>query len=285
MKLLTTARSVWLHQFDQLAEQSMAEIASTMRTYAGSTVLLVKAVDGQTWMGHFDKSTLSIDSSESWHARVAQGAAAGITVLPWVVPNVPGDATGVAALGTTLVVDAEPKESTNFWQGSASDFAEYLLALRQDGVTELYVSIDPRQWALDALGVAQWAHLCDALMPQLYWTDFQQSIQTVFTFNQQCLTFGVPVIPVLPYDATAADLATFWGWCSASPTPAPSPSLWKMGPATAAQLSAFGALALPAPTPAPQPTPDPLEARVAALEAKMASVEAKMAAIGKAAGG
>lgn len=266
-------KSVFIHQFDQLAEPTIAAIADTLRTYAGATLALVKAMDQDAWMGQFDRDPLAIASLVVLRQRQQEAAAAGIDLVPWVVPGNTANTALHAACGPRLVVDAEPY--AGFWQDTPQAFQSYLQQLRAGGVSELVVSIDARRSAEVALGVDTWAHLVDALLPQLYWTSFQQPAAVVVPLLQQLQGYGVPIVPVLPADGAAADLAAVWTAAQASGCR--GLSLWKLGPATIPQLTAFGSLALPSPPPPDQTAQ--LTQQLAALTADRDHLRQTVAAI------
>ncbi len=241
---LAYKRTAFLHQFDQLGERSDAAICDTLLGIAGAAVLLVKAMDGTDWMAAFDRSPLAISGPGRLAQLTASCAARGVDVIPWVVATGPGDGAAHAALGPRLVVDLEPY--AGFWQSDYTGILSYFTALRAGGVTELLVSIDPRQSALRALGVSGWAPHVDGLLPQCYWTDFQQPEPVVEPLiDLEVHQLHAQVFPVWPYNAAPVDLQAAWqhallqkitGCC-----------LWKLGMADAAQLAAFAALPLPAP--------------------------------------
>jgi hypothetical protein len=253
MTPIAQQKSVWIHQFDQLGETTMAEIAGTMQRFTGARLALVKALDQDAWMASFDHDPLAIGSLAALRQRQAEGLAAGIDIVPWVVPAHPQNAAVHASCGPRLVVDAEPY--AGFWQETPQAFVSYLQQLRAGGVSELAVSLDARRSAELALGVDGWAQLVGALLPQLYWTSFQQPAPVVLPLLQQLAGYGVPVVPVLPYDGAAADQAPERSatvgdfqmvWATARGLGCRGVSLWKLGPATIPQLEAFNALQLPA---------------------------------------
>ncbi|HEY8744876.1 MAG TPA: hypothetical protein VIU62_17440, partial [Chloroflexota bacterium] len=184
MNVFAGHRALWLHQFDQLGETSIEQIAATAKNYAGADIVMVKAMDGLTWMSNFDSSPNAISGLTKWRETVARGAAAGVTVLPWVVSNHRTDAESHAALGSIVVVDLEPypgfwsgagvvrsehsASAVNPWADLAAGVPVYLADLRAGGVTGLHVSIDPRAGAETALNVAAWAGSVDGLLPQVY---------------------------------------------------------------------------------------------------------------------
>ena len=265
-------KALWMWEFSQQAEKSLPEACATAKNLAGADLLLVKAMDGVDWMSLYDPGGYA--SLAQFQADAAAAAAGGVTVVPWVVPhgaNPAGEAAAHAQLGPVLVCDVEPYPG--FWTGSAANLPIYLQALRQGGVRELHISIDPRPAALAALGGAGaggWAPLVDGIHPQCYWTDFQQPALSVLPAIQN-LSTAAHVYPVLPGDGAAADLADVWN--AAVGAGCQGVSVWRLGSMTAPQLAGFANLAVPAPPP-PGPTVDE---RIAALDAQLADMSGELA--------
>lgn len=262
-------RVVWQWQFLAQGEQTIPAVAATLAQYASADVLLAKAMDGTQFQGAFDYAPHSIKSLADWHAAVAEGATAGIQVFPWVVPHHVGDATAHAQLGETVIVDLEPYPP-DFWSDGAAAVPHYLDGLRASGVQNIFVSVDPRPARLADLGFDAWARSVKGLLPQLYWTDFQQPMSACVPMLVNLMAYGVPVIPVLPYDGSATDVANFW--TAAQQVGCRGVSLWRLGSANAAQLRAFGALDVTAPV-------DPRDQQIAQLTAERDRLQAVLDAV------
>lgn len=254
MTIFDGCRATWFHQYTETQEKSIEALAATSLNLAGSSILIAKAMDSGDWMATFDDSAEAISSLAKWQETVARGAAVGVTVIPFVNPFGPQDASAHAQLGGPLVVDLEAY--TGFWSAPVGQIPSYLFALRNAGVDPLFVSIDPRQ--VSTLNASAWASMVDGLLPQCYFTDFQQPYTAVIPMLQAVVDLGVPVIPALPYNAVAADIKNFWA--AAQQMGCVAPSLWVLGSANAAQLQAFSTLAIPGGAPPvvqpPQPEPD-----------------------------
>jgi hypothetical protein len=255
-------KALWMWEYSQQAEKDVASACATTSDLAGASLLLVKVMDGSDWMSLYDPG--GYGSLDQLQADAQAAAARGVTLVPWVVPHgqdPESEAAFHAELGSLLVVDVEPYPG--FWTGPASNLPAYLQALRNHGVMELHISIDPRGPALTALGgLRSFAQLVDGIHPQAYWTDFGQAALSVVPMIQ-AVGGAAPVYPVLPGDGTAADLAAVWsqaeaGGCSGV-------SLWRLGSADADRLAAFKGLQVQS---QPDPTPSglSLEQRVGELE-------------------
>ena len=270
--LFSGRRALWLWMFAAQAERTWAEALATARQLAGAKVLLVKALDGQTWMSAFDSGQGALDGLARLRQLQDVAAGQGCEVVPWVVPHDRTDAAAHAALGTPLLVDLEPY--ARFWTDTAAGVVAYLAGLRAGGVRELYVSIDPRPAARAALGVAEWAQTVTGLLPQLYWTDFGTTPEACLVYLAQCQALGAPVFPVLPGDGAAA-FAGFWA--AARAQGCAGVSAWRLGSMDAAALRSFAGLAV-----APLSGEDDLAAlrqQLAALAAERDGLRATLAAV------
>ena len=252
-------RSAWLHQFDQTAEGTITALAKTIRADAATSIILVKAMDGQSFMAGADTAPAAIGSVGDMSRRIAEGIAAGVTVIPWVNALGVADATAHAALGPVLVVDAEPYPQ--FWQNGqivSGDFARYLRLLRAGGVAHLYVAIDPRPLAQTALEVAAWAPLVDGLLPEMYWPDFGVAPDgtEMTSLIAAMAALGRPWAPVLPSTGAAGEIGRFMKACSGVAT-CTGVSLWKLGIADLSTLQAFAQAPVVGDQPAPSPSPAP----------------------------
>lgn len=277
--LFTGRRALWLWMFAAQAERTWAQALDTTRRLAGADVLLVKAMDGQTWMSAFDTAPSALDGPARLRQLQAFAAGEGCAVVPWVVPHDRADAAAHAALGGTLVVDLEPY--ARFWTDTAEGVAAYLAGLRAGGVRELYVSLDPRPAARAALGVPDWAQMVEGLLPQLYWTDFGTASEVCLVYLAQCQTLGAPVFPVLPGDG-AAGFAGFWA--AARARGCAGVSAWRLGSMDAAALHSFAALAVATEAPPGADDCAALRQQLAALGAERDTLRATLAAVRQALG-
>ena len=283
---LTQSLSLWLWQFDQTSEGNIEAIAATALQYANAPIVLVKAMDGPYFMGpspQGDTSPEAISGYAKMAETIARGADAGITVIPWVNVLASSNAAAHAALGPALVVDAEPYasffENGQVGPNTPADFTAYLIGLRAGGVQQLYISIDPRPWAEQALGVPNWASLVDGILPQMYWTDFQTAPDSAAMqdYVHAMALLGVPVMPVLPANGQAGDMARFAAICA--PYGFTGFSLWRLGEADAAHLQEFSAMQqqAPPPDPTPDPPPDPnYAAQIADLNKRTTLLESEL---------
>jgi len=248
MPALAYHRALWIHQMDELGEKTIEEAAKTALTDAAADTILLKAFDQLKYMATYDTAPDAVSSVSKWQQLASRAEAVGVTLIPWVVPGNHTQAQTHAILAPSpIVVDLEPY--TQFWTDTAGAVAEYITTLREGDVSEIYVSIDPRNPQVAQLDVASWAHLVDGLVPQMYWPEFQQPEGAVIPRLDAAIAgLGVPVYPAYSYDASGPDLAT--AWADALGYGVTGCSLFRMGVANAQQLQAFATLQLPA-KPAP----------------------------------
>lgn len=268
-------RGAWIHQYDQLGEQTVEEIAATL-VPRGIGRVYVKALDGAAWMAEVYAHPLAPASAEQLAETVGRFRAAGLALVPWVVPRRSAAeaaahlACGQAAGG--LVVDYEHGYA-GFWQGGLAEAGRYMDRLRAAVAAEgLWVGVapDPRQVGRDY--PAGLLGGLSAILPQAYWTDFGRPWRAVLEEADGRSRGLGPVEPILPYDAAAAELQAALAWCVGQGYGAAS--LWRLGAPNAAQLDAFARRAAgdagvvepsgdavgaaePAPQPAPEPAPIP----------------------------
>jgi hypothetical protein len=233
-------RCIWIHQFSQLGEKSAQDIADTLLP-RGITRIYVKAMDGTDWMRTFYNHPLAPANAVHLGQLSVQFSDVGIQLIPWVVNRFSASeadahiACGKAANG--LVIDFEYKYA-GFWQGTDQQAQGYFDKLRRAAAQGLWIAAapDPRQPGRDydpslISGLS-------AYLPQNYWTDFQRPWQQVMESAIANVESLGPTEPILPYNASAADMQAALAW--AEQRGYASVSLWRMGTANAAQLNAFG---------------------------------------------
>jgi len=260
MTIFDGRKALWQWEFSQQAEKDIAAAATTARDLAGATVLLVKAMDGMDWMAAFDPT--GYGSLAQLQADAQRAADFGVTLVPWVVPHGTDPASEAAfhaELGSRLMVDVEPYPS--FWTGPTENLPVYLRALRDRGVTELHISIDPRGHAVSAIGgLSSFAAIVTGIHPQVYWTDFLAPPLSVLPMIR-ALGGQAPVYPVFPGAGAAQDMADVWSLAQAAGCL--GVSVWRLGSMDSAGLAGFKELTM-----VDQPSPDlTLEQRLTDLEA------------------
>lgn len=233
-------RSIWLHQFTQTAEQTPQQFADTLLP-RGITAIYVKALDGPYWMGDVYNHPLVPRDTASMAVLCDRFEAVGLELIPWVVSRRSADEArshvdcGTAANGK-LIVDWE-YHYAGFWEGTLADAQEYHDTLQAAVQAGLWVASapDPRQVQRDYSRTLITG--LSAYLPQCYWTDFQRPAIEVLRSAAMNMAGLDPFEPILPYNASAEDMATALQWCQQQGCP--GVSLWLMGHADARQLDAF----------------------------------------------
>lgn len=244
-------RAIWSWENSSQAEQTEYDVANTLKRYANTDNLFRKVMDGSTFMGNIPNADPGGPKSyQDWWSSAQIYESLGIRAIPWVVPNSPGDAVNHSPLSSTLILDVEPYDG--FWANTSNNLNDYLNQLSQ--VQEVYVSIDARPLAWDAMQVDSWINhpLVKGLIPQLYWGDFtNENPWNCVGYLYRCLvacSSTKVVIPAFRFDSGQSpandgspnDLLAFWRIAQAWGCVAPS--LWRLGSATIDELMQFGSL-------------------------------------------
>lgn len=183
-----------------------------------------KAADGDALEGQFDRSPLAITTLDDVANQAAYYRSQGLEYVPWVVPRgadpaAEADLHGrIARTAGAVLVDFEWRYAGFFDRGEWPEALDYFQRMRLYAPEATIIFCpDPRQLAWGA-AVGQSLYdfsairpLIDAYSPQVYWTDFQSPWEGVLAQGVP-LGMGMPVYPMLPANATAADLAAALGW-------------------------------------------------------------------------
>jgi len=249
-------RAVWIWQFNQLGEQTVQQIADTLLS-RGITRVYAKAMDGNFWMSEVYSHPMVPSSAVRLAQLKQQFDDVGLSLIPWVVNRSPSDAPLHIACAQAcggVVVDFE-YHYDGFWERSEEEATQYFDQLRAAIGPNVWIAVAPdarqigRDYSAAVIGGLS------AYLPQNYWTDFKRPWESVMQSGcGQCQPLG-PVEPVLPSTATVDDVRACVLWAEAQGFG--SVSLWRMGPANAADLDAFASSAGPAPEAPVAPAPEP----------------------------
>lgn len=239
------------------------------------SAIYVKVLDGATWQRAFD-SDAPASANDFRDRYVTPFRNANIDVVPWVnargsSPATEGALAGqcAAMAGGRCIVDLE--DGPQFWVGNAAAVSGWVAAFQAAGGTEIWLCPDSREPHMGGINFSEWwsPPLATRVMPQSYWTDFQHSwLQGLEETTTPLTSRGVAanrIYPVLPGNATAADIRTAVLWCAqgndgrnGTDGSFSGVSVWRL--ATTAQ-SVWDAIAatsdpwFPEATPAPAPQP------------------------------
>ena len=274
-------KRAYLHQFDQLGEQSVPEIAATLRL-GGVTEIACKTHQELTWLGratHGDKSPLAIRSERDVRDRFEAFAAEGIRFVPWCVPmgtkvrlEVERAVLVGQICGGLIELDAEPY--AEFWEGPYNLLEPYSDGIQEAGVA-YEVNFDARPSGWHPFTAAQFARVCrDAVevSTQTYWRWFQGQGDRRAT--RAIVAAALDVLDEL--EVPAHKRRVIYGYEAPDEYAAVTAQiaaagvrrlgLWKMGeagPAVYHALAAIPSAAAGAPDPLPAPPPaGELEAHV-----------------------
>lgn len=249
-------KRAYLHQFDQLGEQTVAAIATTLKL-GGIDTVVVKTHQFSTFTGYYDTSPMKINSVSDVAARAAQFAQNGIRMLAWCVPmgldlvaeaNI--TASVAAQLGNRIELDLEPY--AGFWDGDKTQLVNYIGMLKSRGLT-VDIDFPPVSSGVDVWDMPGAARAANEVWAQTYWTDFAQPWSTALNntlsyFKAWGLNLAKTGV-IFPQDdpanfVNAANALTQFGVAGVG--------LWRMGTAGLADYTAFAQI--PATTVVPNPT-------------------------------
>lgn len=257
---MTKLLQVWQYGQPTAAENGLDDAIATAKQF-GFDGLLVKAIDGLTWMAEVDPHADAIGSVDQVAQQCARAHAAGLQYFVWTNPrhdiDVDQEATlsgQLAAACDGLFLDVEPYRQ--FWNNNApiGQAAHFMEVVRQQAPSAfIALQPDPRPQALAGIRVTEWIPSCNAIAGQHYWTDFGSDPRAELARAAALgVQFGLPVLPTLPGNADPASVPTdlvagFPGFVA-----------WRMGTTGPAMLQVLGAIASAAASPAPvsRETPD-----------------------------
>jgi hypothetical protein len=209
----------------------------------GFTGLLVKALDGASWMSQFDPSKDAIGSvgEVQWQAEIAH--LAGLYYFAWTNPlqdNLAVQADQTAQIANAcdgVFLDVEPYNQ--FWgpNAPAGLASSYMQAIRDDA-PDAFIALqpDPRPSALQAIRIDEWLPYCDAMAGQHYFSDFGSDPRAELAL---AVLLGhahhIPILPTLPGNASGI-------WPTDLISAFPGFVVWRMGSTSTATLARLGVL-------------------------------------------
>lgn len=267
---LNNVRLLQVWQYAAQAERSLDQVVATARRY-GFTGVLVKAIDGLTWMGDVRAERPHADAlhsvEQAWAQR-AQVNAAGLQYCLWTVPLWREDRIAQARLSAELTgacdalfLDVEPYPEFGGANQPVGDAAAFMSTLRSIApLATVVLQPDPRPARMNEIRAAEWLPHCNGLAGQHYWDTFatddpaaqmQQAIESAKRFNVTAIpTLPLASSPELLQEAIATlRQAGVTSWCAWRLGVGSEASLAVAGGGGAARLAGAGAVAaLPAPT-------------------------------------
>jgi murein DD-endopeptidase MepM/ murein hydrolase activator NlpD len=263
--------AVWHWRGDSLSENTIDEVAQTIKGYAPYvTEVFVKTNDytprsGARWQGYWDtKRAMAIDGPESIDRWVQTLGRYGLNFHAWCVVR------GLDLYAETnlivqacqrpgvksMILDVEPYEG--FWAGGRDGIRPYMLRIRRQlpGSFHIGMSVDPRSHHYESVFPGEWYPFVNSVHPQVYWETFRKTpaaaLQEAF---EVWGGFGRPIVPVLQGDAQAADMRTAHT-LAVQRHQAPGLSWWRLGVIGPVEFQAINQPIVPG-TVEPEPPEEP----------------------------
>jgi murein DD-endopeptidase MepM/ murein hydrolase activator NlpD len=214
--------AVWHWRGDSVGENSIEEIAQTIKTYAPHvTQVWVKTSDytpqaGAQWMGYWDtKRSVAIDGPSSIDRWVQVLTQYGLEFHAWCVPrgldvNAETNLIIQACLRPgvkSMILDVEPY--AGFWSGGQAGIRPFMTRIRKaiPGAFHIGLSVDPRSHHFASIFPQEWAPFVNSVHPQVYWETMRREAEDVLEETYRVWgSYGKPIIPALQGDADASSI-------------------------------------------------------------------------------
>jgi hypothetical protein len=200
--------AVWFHTGDSVAEQTIDQLAQTIRRYASAvSQVWVKTSDGGDWMGKYDsKTSMAITGPDAIRTWVMTLQRYGLEFHAWAVPrglNVDAEASVILQACQvpgvrSMILDVEPYNG--FFQGPREAIRPLMLKVRA-GLPSAYhiaMTVDPRSGHYADIYPDEWYPFIGSVHLQLYWGTFQRTpADTLSEGYTTWAKFNRPIFPVL----------------------------------------------------------------------------------------
>ena len=264
---------VWQWGPPHAAERTIDEAIALCHEY-NIQGLLLKALDGTTWMGDVDHSPDAIHGHDDIHRLRLKCSDAGLGFGVWTNP-LHGD-TGYLArqamlyaqagdIAGLLALDVEPFGA--FWganrpKGDAAYFTDSIRSHAPD--LPIIFQPDPRPARLAELRPDEWIANANVMSGQHYWTNFDTTWydEYIAAFNNHAKWPSPETAPTFPGNAPAGGIAGFVRAIMTSE--AQGAIIWRLGTTGPEQLATIRDNPFPPHRPAPT-----IEERLAAVELSM----------------
>ncbi len=208
--------AVWHHKGQAVAEQSIDELAQTIRRNAPAvSQVFVKTSDGSDWMGKYDnKSAMAIDGPAAISRWVTTLQKYGLEFHAWCVPkgaNIDAEAAIIIQACQipgvrSMILDVEPYRG--FWQGGKQSVRPLMTKVRAalPGAFHLGMTVDPRPNHYAEIFPDEWFPFVNSVHMQLYWGTFQSTPEVVLANGYKAWgNYNRPLFPVLQAHLVDAD--------------------------------------------------------------------------------
>ncbi|MPZ50628.1 MAG: hypothetical protein GEU75_15240 [Dehalococcoidia bacterium] len=170
------AHLAWVWQF---SEDGPADLTRDVLASHDLGIIL-KTHDGNRWMSRWDSKPEAVSGPHQVHVLAEFYETAGVPFHAWCVVQGRDPITEarmcaevLSAGARSIVLDLEPAEKGQYWQGtgkSALQFGQELRRLQPNA--RIAVAPDPRPWQLAILPMGEFALFSDEVAPQTYWPLF-----------------------------------------------------------------------------------------------------------------
>jgi len=265
-------RQIWAYDWRMQAEQSVAEIAWTMKTY-NFDLLQQEFYYGMLTQGNIDGLS---PKDESEFIDFCNGMLArGITVSPVVLPlGDRGEAELHGSLASkvpskSIVVDIEWDQSGQYWHADGRLISVYFKALR-DAVGPDVCIVSQPDGRIASRGGIEWQYIVtdcapyvDLWMPQVYsgWPAYGTDQATINADVQRVakfLTIGLTYSTLYTSEVIASPTMLWQQLITQFPASMLSYCAFRLGAMDATRLAIAGKYALPEKPIPPTPTPEPV---------------------------
>jgi hypothetical protein len=145
--------------------------------------IILKTHDGTNWLGRWDRSIGAINGPRDVRSNATYFESAGVPFHAWcVVKGI--DPVREAEMcaevlsngARSLMLDVEPPEGDQFWQGSSQDALTLGRELRRlQPNAWIGIAPDCRPWQARSLPTAEFASFCNEIAPQTYWDTYSNT--------------------------------------------------------------------------------------------------------------
>jgi hypothetical protein len=202
----------WVWQFDE--DGSAEDIRRSLAEHGLGIIL--KTNDGPRWMGRWDKSEDAVKDANRVRRLRDYFESEGVPFHAWCVvtgkdPQAEAEvcAEVLEAGARSLVLDLEPNDKGDYWQGRPRDAYLFGSALRhRQPNAHVVVAPDPRPWQVDAVPLREFADFSNEIAPQAYWKTFNSSANYRL-LRERGWDVDAGVTPELILDVSAATLQPY----------------------------------------------------------------------------
>jgi hypothetical protein len=203
----------WVWQF---SEDGEADVIRDVLAAHGLGIIL-KTHDGARWMSRWDHGEHAVWGPEQVHWLANYFESAGVPFHAWCVVQGKDPSTEahmcaevLAAGARSMVIDLEPAEKGQYWQGRPRDAGYFGQELRRlQPYAHVSVAPDPRPWQIDILPVREFAEFSNEFAPQSYWPNFNTRANYRLFKDWGFPVGPAGVTPEMVLDVSAAALGEF----------------------------------------------------------------------------